>query len=733
MEEEMNTGAARTPEEQQNINLVLGYLGSIATGSYGDYIDANFSDDVQFNVITQRADYNDEGKNHEQNLLSPTFFPFVGKEGAKNFTDDLLEFRELRRFNIADYIVDGNNVALFGDYVQVSKETGNLGVTPFALEVQITDGKISLYHIREDSWASITPDRTGGNWSGQFGQGDAPPIDNIIFGSTAGENLVGIDGVDLIYGYQQADTINGGAGDDEIWPGSSNDLVTGGGGSDKFVLVGGEGTNTITDFEDGVDFIGLGRKTDYVLGESVTLQTTDLNFADLTIGANGSDATVTVTATGELLAVIQGAAGAIDESDFMKMPTGPKLESLPAAGDPTQVPAPADEALNLQVIQGFFQSIQTGTFAQYIPANFTPDAQYILVRPDNDYSETTSFHERSRIMPWKPLYTGSEEITSFINRLNSVFTIQGFNIDNTLVEGNTVAMFGDASYLDNRTGNLVNNGPFAIKIEMENGKIDSYYFLEETYGLATAFRDAASWNRFGQEVIFGSSAAENLVGTDGSEVIYGYQGNDTLDGGAGPDSLWGGAGTDMLMGSDGTDSLYGNTGEDMLMGGAGNDWLNGNQDNDTVDGGEGNDTIYGGKATDALIGGIGDDWLSGNLGTDTIDGGEGNDTLYGGKENDTVTGGNGDDWLWGDLGDDMLSGGVGVDTFVFGSDTGTDIVMDYTDGEDKIALTGGLTFAQLSLTQGTDGTQIRVGEQLLVTLMNVQVTALGADDFSPIA
>jgi len=733
MEEELNQ-TARTAEEQQNVNLVFNFLRAIETGQDAAFIDANFTDDVKFFIVTQRSDYNDEGKNHEPNLINPAILPFVGKEGAKTFTGGLPQFRQVRRFNVNDIVADGNQVALFGDYVHISNTTGNLAVTPFLLQIDVEDGKISRYHIREDSWASIAAERTGGNWEGTFGLNDDPRINNIIFGSTAGENLVGGDGADLIYGYQEADTINGGAGDDEIWPGSGNDAVTGGGGSDKFVLVDGEGTNTITDFEEGVDFIGLGRKTDYVFGDTVTLQTKDLNFADLTIGANGSDATVTVTASGELLAVIQGAAGSIDESDFMKMPTGPQLESLPAAGDPTEQADPtANEAQNLQLVQGFFQSVQNGTYSQYIPANFTADAEYTIVRPDYDYSETTLYHERQRILPWTTVHTGHAEIDAFVKQLNTEFTIREFNIDSTLVEGNTVVTFGDFLYEDNRTGNLVNNAPFAVKMEIEDGKLDSYYFMEDTYAIATALREEGSWNRFGQELVFGSSAAESLVGTEGSEVIYGYQGNDTLDGGAGPDSLWGGAGTDMLMGSDGADSLYGNVGVDMLQGGLGNDWLNGNQDNDTVDGGEGNDTIYGGKATDMMMGGNGDDWLSGNLGTDMVDGGDGNDILYGGKENDTVTGGNGDDWLWGDLADDMLSGGAGVDTFVFGSDTGTDVVMDYADGEDKIALTGGLTFAQLSLTQGAQGTEIRVGDQLMATLMNVQVTALAADDFSPIA
>ncbi|GAB4285770.1 MAG: hypothetical protein Fur0025_17720 [Oscillatoriaceae cyanobacterium] len=733
MEEELNQ-TARTAEEQQNVNLVLNFFRAIETGQDAAYIDANFTDDVKFFIVTQRADYNDEGKNHEPNLINPAILPFVGKEGAKTFTGGLPQFRQVRRFNVSEIVADGNQVALFGDYVHVSNTTGNLVVTPFLLQIDVEDGKISRYHIREDSWASIAGERTGGNWAGKFGGPDDPIIDNIIFGGVNEDSLVGGDGADVIYGYQKADTINGGAGNDEIWPGSSNDLVTGGGGSDKFVLVGGEGTNTITDFEDGVDLIGLGRKTDYVVGETITLQTTDLNFGDLTIGASGSDATVTVTASGELLAVIQGAAGSIDQSDFVKMPTGPQLQSLPAAVDPTQQADPtADEAQNLQVVQGFFQAVQNGTYSQYIPANFTTDAEYTVVRPDHDYSETTFFHERQRILPWTTVHTGAAEISAFFDQLTTEFSIRAFNIDSTLIEGNSVVVFGDFVYEDNRTGSLANNAPFAAKLELENGKIDSYYFMEDTYAIATALRDSGSWERFGQELVFGSSAAESLVGTDGSEVIYGYQGNDTLDGGAGPDSLWGGEGTDMLMGSDGTDSLYGNLGTDMLQGGLGNDWLNGNQDNDTVDGGEGNDTIYGGKATDMMMGGVGDDWLSGNLGTDMVDGGEGNDILYGGKENDTLTGGNGDDRLWGDLADDMLSGGAGVDTFVFGSDSGTDVVMDYADGEDKIALTGGLTFAQLSLTQGADGTEIRVGQQLVATLMNVQVTALAVDDFTAIA
>lgn len=52
----------------------------------------------------------------------------------------------------------------------------------------------------------------------------------------------------------------------------------------------------------------------------------------------------------------------------------------------------------------------------------------------------------------------------------------------------------------------------------------------------------------GDDVIYGSAAANHLRGMDGADVLYGYAGNDVLDGGAGADELYGGAGKDILTG-----------------------------------------------------------------------------------------------------------------------------------------------------------------------------------------
>ncbi len=100
-------------------------------------------------------------------------------------------------------------------------------------------------------------------------------------------------------------------------------------------------------------------------------------------------------------------------------------------------------------------------------------------------------------------------------------------------------------------------------------------------------------------------------------------------------------------------------------------------------------------------GGNGKDTLTGNDGDDNFNGGNGQDTLFGNGGNDILLGGNGNDKLFGGQGNNTLTGGNGSDIFVLDSFAGTSTITDFTDGEDKIGLPGGLSFGQLRLLQGT--------------------------------
>jgi Ca2+-binding RTX toxin-like protein len=115
--------------------------------------------------------------------------------------------------------------------------------------------------------------------------------------------------------------------------------------------------------------------------------------------------------------------------------------------------------------------------------------------------------------------------------------------------------------------------------------------------------------------------------------------------------------------------------------------------------------------------------MFGNGGSDKLCGFEGNDTLNGPK---------GDDYLiWG-LDNDILSGGMGRDRFVLTAGSGPDQITDLTKGEDLLVLAGGLTFAQLSITENPNSAFIRIGQnnQLLAALNGVQASAIDLNDFT---
>ena len=116
--------------------------------------------------------------------------------------------------------------------------------------------------------------------------------------------------------------------------------------------------------------------------------------------------------------------------------------------------------------------------------------------------------------------------------------------------------------------------------------------------------------------------------------------------------------------------------------------LNGTFANDDYVGTRFDDQISGASGRDTLAGAAGNDTLSGDLDNDTLFGGSGNDRVFGGFGNDRLSGGNGDDRLTGGAGVDRMDGGAGADVFVFATFSGTDIVTDFTDGADRIDLSG---------------------------------------------
>ncbi|WP_219907620.1 Calx-beta domain-containing protein [Aphanothece hegewaldii] len=214
----------------------------------------------------------------------------------------------------------------------------------------------------------------------------------------------------------------------------------------------------------------------------------------------------------------------------------------------------------------------------------------------------------------------------------------------------------------------------------------------------------------------GTTGNDTITGTNDDDVINGIQGNDSLSGAGGNDRIIAGVGNDTISGGTGNDTIVFDysagtdvitdfvQGQDKIDVSSLNlsDWTtlqllisNDNQDNALIT------TYFNGGTSILKINGInfsqlqatdfifntdninqtvnGDDFYS-----DQLFGGLGNDTIRGLRGNDVLFGERGDDRLEGGIGNDTFYGGTGKDVIVFDYSAGSDVVIDFVQGQDKI-------------------------------------------------
>ncbi|MEL7038805.1 MAG: hypothetical protein AAFO04_24815 [Cyanobacteria bacterium J06592_8] len=141
--------------------------------------------------------------------------------------------------------------------------------------------------LRGDANSRSPGGSEGGNDTINGGSGD-----DQIGGKGGSDELYGDEGNDEIWGDDGDDLLRGGLGDDIL----TGDDFSGGSGADTFILAVGEGTDTITDFEIGIDVIGL----------------EGLTFADLSLSGNA------IAVDDETLAIVEGVIELM-ESDFVSL------------------------------------------------------------------------------------------------------------------------------------------------------------------------------------------------------------------------------------------------------------------------------------------------------------------------------------------------------------------------------------------------------------------------------
>jgi Ca2+-binding RTX toxin-like protein len=107
------------------------------------------------------------------------------------------------------------------------------------------------------------------------------------------------------------DILTGGNGNDFLSGDLGEDTLTGAGGSDRFLLRSVSGTNTITDFEDGVDALVLPTS-------EFPLQPNGLTFEDVTV--TQADTGTVISLDGSAIATLTGVDAAnITQEDFQQI------------------------------------------------------------------------------------------------------------------------------------------------------------------------------------------------------------------------------------------------------------------------------------------------------------------------------------------------------------------------------------------------------------------------------
>ncbi len=134
------------------------------------------------------------------------------------------------------------------------------------------------------------------------GQGDDYLVgyhgDDSVFGDEGDDILFGNQGNDSLDGGADNDLLSGGMGDDVLFGGAGNDTLWGKEGADVFVLELGQEQDTINDFMEGEDLIGLG---------------SGMTFSNLTI--RGDDDAQIIDDNDNTIAVLSGVSASLISVD----------------------------------------------------------------------------------------------------------------------------------------------------------------------------------------------------------------------------------------------------------------------------------------------------------------------------------------------------------------------------------------------------------------------------------
>ncbi len=336
-----------------------------------------------------------------------------------------------------------------------------------------------------------------------------------------------------------------------------------------------------------------------------------------------------------------------------------------------------------------------------------PGAQEIIL---NSPTGTSIFFD----LPEPPGFTGKNQFSM----------VQQVEADMDTLLNNALANVQQVDWTD---GGVMKSATVLVVPDPDTGAQHIFGLKGDTLPKFTSKAQAQSWldsAQFTASAELPGAAKGILLQFDEVDAVF-QTANDML------------AGTDLgevIRAGGGNDVVYALKGDDTVFGGNGNDGVNGGNGNDTIKGGRGHDVLVGGNGADWVSGQSGNDFISGENDSDHLFGGRGHDVLDGGNGKDFIFGGAGNDLIFGGKGNDVLTGGKGADVFVFEANAkgGSNLIKDFTVGEDKIQITEVVGMVEIVKEQIGANTRVTFNDTSIL-MHNVDANALtnASFDFAP--
>lgn len=149
---------------------------------------------------------------------------------------------------------------------------------------------------------------------------------------------------------------------------------------------------------------------------------------------------------------------------------------------------------NAQIVADYLDSVLRKDHSA-VERYFSPNVEYIVngtSHRDAEQALPPISEEFESAFPWFGLHKGSAEVTEFLERMHAHLEVTAYGPRQVISEGARAAAFGWFR-LHSLTTNRTIDIAYAILFELQDGKITKYHFLENTLGVAAAFRSGGLW------------------------------------------------------------------------------------------------------------------------------------------------------------------------------------------------------------------------------------------------